>query len=278
VPARNVMVVGAGPAGLQAAISCAQAGHHVVVYERNEVAGGQLRWAATVPNRAEIGDLVRNQVGEARRLGVKIAYGHEVDAGFVRAQGPDVVIVATGAKPARPYWAPPGPADDPSSRVVDVLDVLAGAAVPSGRVVIVDELGFHQATSVAEVLAERGCAVEIVTPGMVVGQDLGVTLDLEHFCIRAAAAKMTLTPDHVVMGYARHDDGSSSLSLLHHVSGSMVERPCDWVVLAVPGQPCDALYDELVASGVEVHRIGDAVAPRRAHSAVIDGDRVVAAL
>jgi 2,4-dienoyl-CoA reductase-like NADH-dependent reductase (Old Yellow Enzyme family) len=289
-PRKRVMVVGAGPAGLQAAISAASHGHDVTVYERELVAGGQVRWAATVPNRAEFGDLIRNQLNEAARANVKVVYGHGVDSGFVGTDKPDVVIIATGAVPARPYWAP-----GDAANIVDVMAVLTGKAIPSAgaKVVIVDELGFHQATSIAEVLADRGCNVEILTPGMVVGQDLGITLDMENFCIRAAAKKITLTPDSVVMGWianplssAPHDSsaqssdaaGSGVLSVLHHVSGSMNELAADWVVLAVPGSPADALYRELHTKGVNVHRIGDALTPRRAHSAVIDGDRIGAAL
>ncbi len=79
-------------------------------------------------------------------------------------------------------------------------DVLEGRARPEGHVVVVDELGFHQATSVAELLADRGCTVEVVTPGMVVGQDLGVTLDLEHWNVRAAAKGIAQRTDLVPMG------------------------------------------------------------------------------
>ena len=103
---RRVLVVGAGPAGLQAAISAATRGHDVEVRERADAAGGQARLAATVPNRAEFGDIVRNQVTECGRLGVRIRYGVDVDADAVRAAAPDAVVVATGASPERPYWAP----------------------------------------------------------------------------------------------------------------------------------------------------------------------------
>ena len=265
---RKIMVVGAGPAGLQAAIASASRGHQVVVYERGDVAGGQVRWAASVANRAEFGDMIRNQLNELERLQVKIAYGHEVTIDHVHEQKPDSVVVATGAMPTRPYWAPP---DEP--RIVDVIDILSGTTKPGPgtRVVIVDELGFHQATSVAELLADRGCDVEILTPGMVVGQDLGITLDMEGFCTRAAAKGIRLTPDSVVMGWNRE---TSTLNVLHHVSGHMKDSQADLVVLAVPGTPLTALYLELKRDGVDVHRIGDALAPRRAHSAVIDGDRV----
>jgi mycofactocin system FadH/OYE family oxidoreductase 2 len=269
-PRKRVMVVGAGPAGLQAAISAASHGHDVTVYERELVAGGQVRWAATVPNRAEFGDLIRNQLNEAARANIKIVYGHAIDAAFVVSDKPDAVIIATGAVPARPYWAP-----GDAANIVDVMSILTGEATPpaGAKVVIVDELGFHQATSIAEVLADRGCDVEILTPGMVVGQDLGITLDMENFCIRAAAKRITLTPDSVVMGW-----NGSALSVLHHVSGSMNELSADWVVLAVPGSPADALYRELHTAGINVHRIGDALTPRRAHAAVVDGDRIGAAL
>ena len=269
---KRVLVIGGGPAGLQAAISAAQHGHKVVVYEREAFAGGQVHWAASVPNRAEFGDMIRNQLNELKRLEVNVALGHAVDAAFVIDQKPDVVIVATGSEPQRPYWAPP---DD--DRLGDVIDVLRGTLAPASRdrVTVVDELGFHQATSVSEVLADRGCVVEIITPGMVVGQDLGITLDLEGFRIRAAAKGIALTPDSVVMGW---DPSLRTLSILHHVSGTMLTRETDWVVLAVPNRPIDALFRELHDLGLDVRRIGDAIAPRRAHSAVVDGDRVGAAL
>ena len=264
----NVMVVGAGPAGLQAAISAARAGHRVTVYEKEAQAGGQVRLAASVPNRAEFGDIVRNQLTECRRLGVSIEYGVGVWPGLVAEKAPDHVIVATGAEPQRPWWAP---ADAPN--VCDVRDVLTGAAEPHGDVVVVDEIGFHHATSVAELLADRGCTVEIVTPGMVVGQDLGITLDMENWWMRASAKGIVQSTDLVPMGIAGNE-----LTLLHHPTGTNQTRRFDWVVLAVPGNPVEWLYHDLKASGVSVERAGDCVAPRRAHAAVVDGERAGAAV
>ncbi|MCB1026432.1 MAG: FAD-dependent oxidoreductase, partial [Microthrixaceae bacterium] len=196
---RSVLVVGGGPAGLQAAIAAARNGHRVTLCERHELTGGAVRLAASVPNRAEFGDLVRNQFHEATRLGVTIETGVELDAAEVRRRAADVVVVATGARPARPYWAP-----GDEARIVDVTDVLEGTAAPEGRVLVLDELGFHHATSVAELLADRGCDVEVVTPGMVVGQDLGITLDLETWWMRAESKGITQTTELVPMGW---DDG-----------------------------------------------------------------------
>ncbi len=127
----------------------------------------------------------------------------------------------------------------------DVRDVLDGSAAPSGDVVVVDELGFHQATSVAELLADRGCAVEVVTTGMVVGQDLGITLDMEGWWMRAAAKGIVQSTDLVPMGMRRR----RTLTLLHHPTGIEQTRTADWVVLAVPANPVEWLYLDLKAAG-----------------------------
>jgi len=260
---RDVLVVGAGPAGLQAAMAAARNGHRVTVCERDEHAGGQIRLAASVPNRAELGDLIRNQLSECARNGVAIEFGVTVDAAEVARRSPDTVIVATGAEPARPWWA------GKATNVVDVRAVLDGTAAPSGSVVVIDEIGFHHATSVAELLADRGCDVEVVTPGMVVGQDLGITLDMENWWIRAGAKGIAQSTDLVPMGME-----GATLNLQHHPTGTTRTREPDWVVCAVPPDPAEALYFELQAAGVPVQRVGDCVAPRRAHAAVIDGERV----
>ncbi len=273
VPVRkSVMIVGAGPAGLQAAIAAVRGGHEVTVYEKERYAGGQVRLAASVPNRAELGDMIRNQLTECRRLGVTIEYGVGVGPDLVSELRPDHVIIAMGAEPQRPWWVP-----DDAERVVDVRAVLDGTANPTGDVVVIDELGFHHATSVAELLADRGCTVEIVTNGMVVGQDLGITLDMENWWIRAGAKGIVQSTDLVAMGMGEPAP-RRMVNLLHHPTGVTVTRNPDWVVLAVPAGPVEWLYHELAASGVSVERIGDCVAPRRAHAAVIEGDRAGAAV
>ena len=182
-----------------------------------------------------------------------------------RQRRPDHVIVATGAEPQRPWWVPG-----------DVTNVLRrprrarpAPPRPTGDVVVIDEIGFHHATSVAELLADRGCAVEIVTPGMVVGQDLGITLDMENWWIRADRQGHRAVHRPRADGLRRHH--AARCSTTRPASNEL--RTPDWVVLAVPPAPAERLYLDLDAAGVSVERVGDCVAPRRAHAAVVEGER-----
>ncbi|GAA0249855.1 hypothetical protein GCM10009539_38850 [Cryptosporangium japonicum] len=148
---------------------------------------------------------------------------------------------------------------------------------PSGNVLVYDELGFHEGTSVAELLADRGCRVEIATPGMIVGQDLGVTLDLELWTIAAASRGVVCTPD-VTVSSADEERGGLRVVLAHHPTGAQRVRTVDWVVTSVHPRADDTLWRALRNAPFPVHRIGDCLAPRRAHAAVLEGERVAAAL
>jgi mycofactocin system FadH/OYE family oxidoreductase 2 len=263
--AKRVLVVGGGPAGLRAAATAASRGHRVVLCERDGATGGAVRIAAAAPGRAEFGAVVRDLLGECRAAGVEVRTGVEVDAALVAREAPDVVVLATGARPVAPAWA--------DGSVVDVRDVLRGAVRPRGRVLVYDELGFHQAPAAAELLAARGCHVEIMTPAMVVAQDLGTTLDMELFHRRAHAAGIVLTTDRVVTGAA---DGR--VDVLHHPTGATEHRDVERVVAVVPPEPDDALWTALRDGPRPVHRIGDCLAPRRVPSAIVEGHRVGVAL
>ncbi|SHK32145.1 2,4-dienoyl-CoA reductase (NADPH2) [Pseudonocardia thermophila] len=264
---RRVLVVGGGPAGLTAAESAARRGHDVVLCERSAAVGGALRLAASAPHRGEFARLVDALHAACLRAGVDVRTGMAVDADAVAAEGADAVVVATGAVPRRPAWAVG------IERIVDVRDVLAGRVAPAGDVVVHDELGSHEATSVAELLAARGCRVELSTPALTVAQVLGTTLDSEHFHRRAAAAGITLSDELAVVGAAA-DGAGVRLQLLRHTTGEALERYCDWVVCAVPALPADDLWRALRERGIPAQRIGDCVAPRRADSAIRDGERV----
>ncbi|MGY1635771.1 mycofactocin system FadH/OYE family oxidoreductase 2 [Geodermatophilus sp. SYSU D00742] len=264
---RRVLVVGGGPAGLRAAATAAQRGHAVTLLEQAAATGGAVVLAASAPGRGGLRPLVDDLAAECARAGVDVRTGVRATAEVVRAQAPDAVVLATGARPARPAWA------GDSDRVVDVRDVLAGRVAPAGEVLVVDDLGAAAAPSVAELLAGRGCRVEVTTAAMVVGQDLGLTLDAPRWRARAAGLGIRETTDLVVEGVE-----GRVVRLLHHPTGARQERTVDWVVVATHARADDELWRALAGSGLEVHRVGDCLAPRRASAATLDGERVGAAL
>jgi hypothetical protein len=178
-----------------------------------------------------------------------------------------VVVITTGSVPRRPWWD-----SGAGVPVHDVTDVLRGRGF-GGSVLVVDELGFHQATSVAEWLAARGAKVTVAAPGMVVGQDLAVTLDMEAWWTRADAAGIVQRPSTMVAG-----SDESGVTLQNVLTGETELAHFDAVVMASPPDPYRPFVNELRAHGIDVRIVGDALAPRRAHAAVIDADRVAVSL
>ncbi|MEV1292364.1 FAD-dependent oxidoreductase [Pseudonocardia sp. NPDC049635] len=269
---RRVLVAGAGPAGLSAAAALARRGHDVTLVERAARPGGRLALAARAPGRGELRHVVEDLERAVREAGVRIRLSTVLDRALVEAHRPDALVLATGARPVPPPW-------DPGRLTVPVDDVLAGARLPDGPVLVVDELGFHHATSVAELLAARGHDTEIVTPALVVGQDLGLTLDREGFRRRAHAAGVRCSTDRAVLGVSAADAAGESgvvVELLHHPTGRTERREVAAVIAAVSDASPSPDFRGRAGSGPGedgpvVHRIGDALTPRRADAAIREG-------
>jgi mycofactocin system FadH/OYE family oxidoreductase 2 len=258
---RRVLVIGGGPAGMECATTAARRGHRVTLCEAEGQLGGQVRLAVRVPNRAEFGDLARNLEGELRRAPVEVRTETRLAVEEVLAGGWDVVVCCTGAEP-----------DRPSPAVLSVWDVMRGEPVGE-RVAVVDQVGFHQATSTAEWLAERGHQVEVLAPTLSAGQDLGLTLDLENWHRRVLALGVRIVTSVAPLGFE-----GANVQAVDAYSGRALEfGPYDTIVVANHGRPADELYFALKGR-VELHRAGDCLAPRRVGDAIGEGRRVALAL
>ena len=266
-----LMVVGGGPAGMQAAKTAAQRGYLVRLYEKQSELGGQINLLVRVPGRVEFGDASRNLQREILEAGVEIHLGVEVTAGMIEREQPDAVIIATGSYPN----LPPIPGVD-LPHVATVWQVLQGekSAQPGEVVLVYDTIGFHQATSTAELLAERGCMVEVVTPQFYVGGDLSVTLDIELWYRRVLAKGMKLTANHFLAGL-----GPGSATIINNYTGQpqQIEQVA-LAMMAIPQTADDSLYWQLQGKVKELYRVGDCIAPRRVEHAILDGERAARAL
>jgi len=290
--AKNVVVVGAGAGGLEAARVAAERGHKVTVLEASGRAGGQIRLAAQNQRRRELIGIVDWRLAELQRLGADIRYDTWAEKDDVLALSPDVVIVATGGLPQNP------PLESGDDLVTSSWDIIAGAVKPAENVLLYDDNGGHQGMTAAEMIADAGSRLELLSPERFFAPEMG---GMNHVPYMRTFHEKGVTVTINTRLRSVHRDGNLLVATLasDFADGWRGERRVDQVVVEHGTLPLDELYlslkplsknhgavdyEKLVAGGdifptvnrdaaFILYRIGDAVAARNIHAAIYDGIR-----
>lgn len=294
---RKVVVVGAGPAGIEAARVCAERGHEVVLFERAAAIGGQILLAAKAPQREQMDGIVRWFALELKRLGVDCRLGALATEEMVLAQRPDIVVLATGGLSHVYEHQGWGVA---RGLAVSSWDILSGQVEPAKNVLVYDGVSTHAGAGVADFLASRGAHVEIVTPDTKVAEDVGGTT-FPIFYRRLYAQQVVLTPNHWLERVSAEGDKKVAL-LRNEYTEDREERVVDQVVIENGIVPNNALYGMLKRKSVnmgqtDLHalyaadpqpalgqplgdgrfllfRVGDCVSMHNIHAAIYDALRL----
>jgi 2,4-dienoyl-CoA reductase-like NADH-dependent reductase (Old Yellow Enzyme family)/thioredoxin reductase len=265
--AKRVVVVGGGPAGLEAAWVAAARGHDVTLLERSAQLGGKIRLAAMLPGRGEIAAFADWRANECVRRGVEVRVGVDADVEAVLALAPDAVIVATGGfavvgTPSKSHHMPVPGSDQ--EWVIDHERALLEADALGEHVVILDAIGHIEAIGVGHFLAERAHQVTVVTP-----MHSPLLLDAETMqkaLPRAVRAGLRWRPNTAMVSIGAHE-----VMVADVMSYAVESLPADHVVIRTHGVANDSLYYGLLAELSDVRRVGDAVVPRLADRAIYDG-------
>lgn len=297
---RRAVVVGAGPAGLEAARVLGERGHQVVVLEAADRPGGQVLLAASSPRRRDLIGVVDWRVSEAKHSGVEFRFGAWAETDTVLAEEPDLVVVATGGVPDRSVVA------TGEHLVLDTWDVLGGIGSrgpqPGQRVLVFDDHGGEQALDATEHLARLGAHVELVTPERMVGIGVG-SMNSPAYLSAFADHDVDITLARRLTGVRRtggNESGPLVATLTSDYTDRVVERHVDHVVVEHGTRPNDELYLALVPLSTnlgevdhdallagrpqetathpdgrfQLFRIGDAVTSRNIHAGIYDALRL----
>ncbi|PXW99317.1 2,4-dienoyl-CoA reductase-like NADH-dependent reductase (Old Yellow Enzyme family) [Sphaerotilus hippei] len=243
-PKRKVVVVGAGPAGLEAARVSRERGHDVVLFEKQPQVGGQVNLAAKAPKREQMAGIIRWFDLETQRLGIDRRLGVEADVAMIMDERPDIVVLATGGiahTDQVPAW---GVAE---GLAVSGWDILSGRVAPQGNVLVYDAISGHAGTGVADFIASRGHRVEMVTPDVKIADDVGGTT-FPIFYRQLYAQGVILTPNCWLDQVYREStpDGDKLIAVLRNeYTDVLEERAVDQVVIENGIRPNEALYWQL---------------------------------
>ena len=263
---KRVLVVGGGVAGVEAARVAAAAGHAVEIWERADRLGGQMKLALAAPDKAEVAGVWDYRMAALARLGVPMRTGIALDAAAIRGFAPDLVIVATGARP-RDLALPAG-LDRPVRQAWDVLD--EPSRVPSGAAVTIIGGGMV-GIETADVLVARGHRVTVIEATAVVAREMARNNRFDVLA-RLEAAGVEILTEATVAGYA---DGRLAL----RQRGAAREIACGaLVVLAIGPAPNRDALPAIEAAGVPYVLVGDCNQPGDFMTALADAQLVAQAL
>jgi 2,4-dienoyl-CoA reductase-like NADH-dependent reductase (Old Yellow Enzyme family)/thioredoxin reductase len=271
---KNILVIGGGPAGLEAARVAAERGHQVILCEAGARLGGAFRLAGEQPRRGQITELLDWYERQLNKLQVEIRLNSLVDVEDVIAETADHIILATGSLPAGtgfqkvlPHFSKlPGLEN---GNVYSAEQILAGEARSGKHVIVLDEGGNWKGCGTAWKLAEDGHEVVIVTPDSHVGKELFRTA--ADFPLRKNLAQLGV--EFVCESGILEWTGSGA-RVVSFLSGKVHKIKADTLVTATANMACDDLARELESRDVAFHAIGDGVAARQAPYAIYDGRRI----
>jgi 2,4-dienoyl-CoA reductase-like NADH-dependent reductase (Old Yellow Enzyme family)/thioredoxin reductase len=286
---RKVVIVGAGPAGLEAARVAAERGHEVVVYEAAREPGGQILLTARSRARQEMIGIIDWRMAQCNARGVQFHFETFAEVDEVLAERPDVVIVATGGSPHTEVLKAG------NDLTVSSWDILSGSVKPGTNVLLFDDAGDHAALQAAQVIADSGAKLEIMTPDRSFAPEV-MAMNLVPYMRALQKLDVTFTVTFRLEEVTR-DNGALVAIVGSDYGGVRKERRVDQVVINHGTLPNDEIYFALKArssnrgavdyprliAGVpqpqgaafQLFRIGDAVSARNTHAAVYDALRLV---